>query len=289
MFRKNIHMRLLCAAGTVIILLAGPWMTARVSAGNAETDTPDGGTGAESREAEDSLRSTEEGSREDPEEASLQSREEAGRGEASWLDPLEATAALRITDFPVRTEFYAAGIAESTLRELGIDGSDVPPGKLADAADRLSRSMTERQKELIRADGMTIRGLAFGRMYLITGHAVQTEEGRVTPLPFLVRPSKEQSLIRVEAKYTVEKLPASASEPVNSEKKKAAADSSGTQYETDGTGRKKGAVSVTLKKKYGDVSLEPVQTGDIDLKELAVTILSAFILGLAVIIRKRIK
>lgn len=257
MFGKKIPMQLLCVTEIMVILLAGLWTAEQVPASEQ--------TVADMRECR-----------------AAPSKEE----EDSWLDPLEGTAALRM-DFPVETEFYAAGIAESTLKEMGIDGSDVPPGKLADAADRLSRSMTERQKELIRSDGMMIRGLAFGKMYLITGRAVRTEEGLVTPLPFLIRPAKEQKLITVEAKYTIEKTPPSESEPADSDGKTGGTDS-GAQPRTGG-GQKKSAVSVTLKKKNGSVSLEPVQTGDIDLREIAVTVLSAFILGLAVIIRKRIK
>ncbi len=191
----------------------------------------------------------------------------------SWMDPLTATAELRITDFPAKTDFYAAGISDSTLKKFGIYGEDVPVGKLADAAVKLSDSMTERQKEMIHADGMTIRGLAFDRTYLITGHAVENDAGKVTPLPFLVRPTKEQRVIHAEVKYTLESTAEKHTTPDQKRNKP------GPDAET----------SVELKKKDGKVTLEPVRTGDVDLKEVGITILSALILGMAVIIRKKIK
>lgn len=209
--------------------------------------------------------------------------------DSGWGDPLDETAVLQITDFPAETEFYAAGIADDTLKKLGISGMNDEPGKLADAAVKLSSSMTDRQKELIHSDGMMIRGLAFERTYLITGNTVETDRGLVTPLPFLVRPQRGTGVIRAEVKYTLEKNPGTETENPGEKTESVKTESDTQIYKRTGGDKSRGGTAITLKKKDGKISLEPVRTGDTDLKEIGITILSAFILGLAVIIRKKIR
>lgn len=210
----------------------------------------------------------------------------------SWEEPLEGTATLVIRNFPAGTDFYAAGISDHVLEKYGIrDGEgNIPVGKLAEAASEIDQTMTARQKELIHADGLTFRGLAFGKTYLITGHAVQTKEGVIQPVPFLFRPTKEQKEADAEVKYTVAKSPTPT--PTTRVKKltpKKSTDNTGRGKTNGQLSGQRNGTSLELKKKDGEISLEPVKTGDVDLKEIGITILSAFILGLAVIIRKKIK
>lgn len=214
-------------------------------------------------------------------------KETAGDG---WEEPLEGTATLIIRNFPAGTDFYAAGISDRVLEKYGIhSGSeDVSAGKLAEAASEIDQAMTVREKELIHADGLTFRGLAFDRTYLITGHSVQTEEGIVQPVPFLFRAVREQKETEAEVKYTVKKAPTPTPQMKKQNPKKSK-DSTGTGKTPRQVPRQNDGTSLELKKKDGRISLEPVRTGDVNLKEIGITILSAFILGLAVIIRKRIK
>lgn len=204
----------------------------------------------------------------------------AAEKDISEVDPLD-TGTLIIRDFPADTDFYACGISEAQLKKMGIEGEDISTEKMTQAAVSLSESMSSRKKELIHADGMTFRGLMFGKTYLITGHTVTAKEGKVTPVPFLIRIFEDQRTVGVRVKYTIEK---ETSKP--SSKTTGKTVQSTVKQSSKATAA---AVKTGQGKTGSTVSLLPVKTGDIDLKEVGITILSALILGFAVIIRKKIK